>query len=163
MTPGARSAARRSKLRRVSAITVPTIFLLGGLLFSGCATLPGGRDERRAEKMVDRFVEALDYNRPGDIYPLLLPAYRDMIDKEGFIANFAHERSYPYLTPLWIYADEIVFNEELSAGNVHCTVASRLPGETMEFRVVKENGRWWIDALGSIADGTYIVIFDKLK
>lgn len=119
--------------------------------------------EKNAYTQVNKFVKALDYNRPEKIYPLLIPQLRKVIDKKSFIVNFNHERSYPYLTPLFIYVDSILF-DDYKVGAVICTVASRLPGEYMEFyvRYIPFKG-YYIDALQTIVDGSYIKIFDKLQ
>jgi len=115
-----------------------------------------------AERRLKEFTEAVNYNRPSDIYPLLTPKLRSLISEEEFVQNFKKERSYPYLTPLFVYVDVIDFNEEKTEGEVQMTVASRLPGEKMYVDIVFKDGRYYIDAFEDIADGTFIEKFDRL-
>ncbi len=149
--------------RKQIRLTVMTVLAAAVLLWSGLEVyrrLPG---ERQARRQVDRFVEALDYNHPDKIYPLLTPELRASIDKSEFVRNFVHERSYPYLTPLFIYVDSIEFDEKYTVGHVICTVASRLPGEFMDFYVRYTPGKgYFIDALHPIVDGSYIELFERL-
>lgn len=147
------------KIRIALTLSAVLLVLLTGV-FEGYSRIPG---KRQANKQVVRFVKALDYNRPEKIYPLLTMELRDLIDRDIFIKNFIHERSYPYLTPLFVYVDSITFDDELKTGHVICTVASRLPGEFMDFNVVYSPGKgYFIDALHPIVDGSYLKLFDRL-
>lgn len=120
--------------------------------------------EYQAHKVTDRFVQAVNYNQPQDIYPLLTPDLQEIIGPKGFIENFAHERSYPYLTPLFLYVDRIEFSKGNKKGRVICTVAARLPGEKKEYDVVYIPFIGYrMDALKSIVDGSYTWRFDRLE
>ena len=92
------------------------------------------------------------------------PAIQEMIDSKGFIENFAHERSYPYLTPLFLYVDRIEFSGDNTTARVFCTVAARLQGEKKEYEVVYIPFTGYrMNALASIANGSYTWRFDRLK
>lgn len=120
--------------------------------------------EHQAKRVVDRFIQAVNHNRPQEIYPLLTPVLQKMIDSKGFIKNFAHERSYPYLTPLFLYVDRIEFSDDNKKGHVFCTVAARLPGEKKEYDLVYIPFKGYrMDALKPIASGSYIWRFDRLE
>ncbi len=148
--------------KKIIGITITmltlVVFMLSG--FEVYSRMPG---EGQAHRQVDKFVEALDYNFPEKIYPLLTPELREVIDENKFISNFIHERSYPYLTPLFVYVDSIEFDDDYKSGYVVCSVASRLPGEFMEFtvRYTKMKG-YYIDALHPIVDGSYVDLFERL-
>jgi hypothetical protein len=79
-----------------------------------------------------------------------------MLSKEEFMKNFAHERSYPYLTPLYIYLDEVTLVENKNTGEAVFTVAARLPGEKMRVKTVYINGQYYFDFFRELADGSYV-------
>ncbi|MHB1405401.1 MAG: hypothetical protein ACYCV0_07405 [Desulfitobacteriaceae bacterium] len=112
---------------------------------------------------VNGFIQAVDANRPTDIYPFLTPDLKGMLSKDEFVRNFAKERSYPYLTPLYVYLDDVKLAPDKLSGEANFTVAARLPGEKMNIKINYINGQYYIDAFRDIADGSYLVKFQKLK
>lgn len=109
------------------------------------------------------FIKAVNDNKPAKVYNYLTPEIRKLIDKEGFVQNFAKERSYPYLTPLYLYLDKLKLGDDKIKGQIECIVAARLPGERMDFSVVYVKDNYYIDAFRDIADGSFIKKFDKLS
>lgn len=107
-------------------------------------------------------MEAVNYNRPSEIYQLLNPRLQDMITRDEFVENFKRERTYPYLTPLFVYLDKIEFKEGKTNGEVQFSVASRLPGEKMRVGIEFVDGSYYIDAFEEIVDGSFIEKFDRL-
>ena len=150
-----------SKLRRGIGRALAVTAVLGAAIMIFLPRLPMAY---QARQVVDRFILAVNHNRPQDIYPLLTPEIRKTIDRNGFIENFTHERSYPYLTPLFLYVDRIEFSGDNKKGRVFCTVAARLPGEKKEYEVVYVPFKGYrMNALRAIADGSYIWRFERLK
>ncbi|MDO7785733.1 hypothetical protein P6N53_00610 [Desulforamulus aquiferis] len=118
--------------------------------------------ERQAVKRTQGFIDAVNENRPGDVYKYLTPELRNGISKEAFIENFKKERSYPYLTPLYFYLDEVKLSPDGKGGEAIVTVAARLPGEKMHFNLTYHGGKYYVEAFKDIVDGTYIEKFSRL-
>ena len=148
--------------RKAAARLIIGVGLIGLCLSAGVYIFLHSPNAYMAERRLDRFMEAVNYNRPAEIYPLLSPRLQDMVSKDGFVKNFQKERSYPYLTPLFIYLDKIEFNEGKTNGDVQFSVASRLPGEKMRVGIEFVDGAYYIDAFEEIVDGSYIEKFDRL-
>jgi len=117
----------------------------------------------QAVKRVNDFNAAINANRPVDIYPYLIPELRVMLTKEEFIKNFAKERSYPYLSPLYVYLDEVKLASDRRSGEAISTVAARLPGQKMNVKLIYLKGQYYIDAFRDIADGSYLLKFQNIK
>jgi hypothetical protein len=135
------------------------ILLLSGIVFH--INKPMTKDN--AVKRTEGFIKAVNDNKPELIYNYLTPSIQKLISKEGFIENFAKERSYPYLTPLYLYLDNVELSEEGTEGTITCVVASRLPGEEMKFDIVFVDNNYYIDAFKDVADGSFIKKFEKLS
>ena len=114
-------------------------------------------------KRTEGFIEAVNENKPGLIYGYLMPSIQKLISKEDFIENFEKERSYPYLTPLYLYLDNVDLCEDRKKGSINCIVASRLPGEKMKFDIVFVDNNYYIDAFEYVADGSFIEKFKRLS
>lgn len=131
------------------------------VMLSACVTTHVERpyQERRDSFMhaVERaqlVVEAINTNQPQQLYLLLQQEYRDAVSEEEFIRRYVDERSYPYLTPLYLYLDGVDLNDDGSA-SIICTVASRLPGEKYHFALVYENGLYFASIFEELVDGSY--------
>jgi len=122
--------------------------------------LPG---QSHATQRVNDFNQAINANRPAEIYPYLIPELKGMLSKEEFIQNFAQERSYPYLSPLYVYLDEVKLVSDLRSGEAISTVAARLPGQKMNVKLLYISGQYYIDAFRDIADGSYLLKFSHNK
>lgn len=142
---------------RIAGVMIIGIFLLLGTVNLG---FPG---QTQAEAQAKRFAQALNENNPADVYSYLLPEIQGQLSQDEFVENYAHERSYPYLTPLYIYLDEVKLEEGERSGEAVFTVAARLPGEKMKVKLVYQNGQYYMDAFREIADGSYIEKFKKLQ
>ncbi|WP_156779677.1 hypothetical protein [Desulforamulus reducens] len=142
---------------RGTMICMIIILMVGWIIGS---FLPG---ERQATHRVQEFIDAVNDNRPRDIYLYLTPQLREKISREDFTRNFAKERSYPYLTPLYLYLDEVKLSPDKQTGEAILTVAARLPGEKMRVHLVYYRGHYYIEAFKEIVDGSYQDKFQKLK
>lgn len=123
----------------------------------------GSPGQVQAEEQANGFAQAINENNPTDLYSYLLPEIQGMLSRDAFVKNFAHERSYPYLTPLYIYLDEVKLDEGKRSGEAIFTVAARLPGEKMRVKLYYLDQQYYLDAFREIADGSYIEKFKKLK
>lgn len=140
--------------RRAVLVLIILALLTGSISFAG---------KWQAESSAHAFARAINDNNPGVLYSYLLPEIQKMLTKEEFVKNFAHERSYPYLSPLYIYLDEINLTENKKTGEAVFTVAARLPGEKMRVKFQYINGHYFFDYFREIANGSYIEKFKKLK
>lgn len=119
--------------------------------------------QERAEERARQFMEAANGNLPEEVYAFLIPEIRDIVSKEEFAANWAHERTYPYLIPFWIFYREVTLEEDLMTGTALFARAARLPGQYEQYGIRYVDGDYYFDAFRTIADGSYISIFDRLK
>lgn len=117
----------------------------------------------QAIKRVNGFNEAINANKPADIYPYLTPELREKLTLEEFVNNFTKERSYPYLSPLYVYLDEVKLDSDRQSGEAISTVAARLPGQKMKVKLIYIRGHYYIDAFRDLADGSYLLKFQKIK
>ena len=117
----------------------------------------------RAEERVRALMEAANGNRPEEVYDFLLPELREMISREDFAANWAHERTYPYLITFWIFYREVTLSEDYLQGNAMFARAARLPGQYENYGIFYVEDDYYFEAFRTIADGSYITIFDRLK
>lgn len=146
------------KRKKIILLTI-FILVLSGFVFY--INRPMTKDN--AIKRTEGFIKAVNDNKPELIYDYLTPSIQQLISKEGFIENFAKERSYPYLTPLYLYLDHVDFCEDQTQGTITCIVASRLPGEKMKFEIVFVDNNYYIEAFKDVADGSFMKKFEKLS
>lgn len=120
--------------------------------------------EKRAIARVQEFAEAINYQyeTPGNIYKYLTAELREQMTEEEFIEAFATERTYPYLSPLFINYDSIEMSKDKKSGTATFSQAARLPGMIYEVNVVFENGDYYIDTFHEYADGSYLEKFEIL-
>ena len=99
-----------------------------------------GPSEVSAEKAAMAYAEAIDYQyeNPAVIYGFMTDDFRKVMDKSEFIRAFKKERSYPYLTPLFINYDRVELNEDGTTGTAYYSQAARLPGMVYEVGLVNE-------------------------
>lgn len=143
-------------------LSLALLLMAAGYAYSEYA-VPGCRKSHdHALARAQAFVDAVNANDPAQVYRYLSKDIRLLIDQEGFVGNFAKERSYPYLTPLYLYVHSLDLVENRMSGTLTCIVAARLPGQTMSFPVVFEDGDYYIEAFRDIADGSFLDKFSKL-
>ena len=143
--------------------TIGVLIILVGFMLSNDSVKAMKPTSQLAEKRIDTFAAGINYNNPEVIYEHLLKEYQQEMAKEDFINHWNKERSYPYLTPLFIYIDEVTFTDELLKGRVKAVVAARLPGEYMYFDFTWQNDNYYIDAFPEIIDKSYLQKFARLN
>ena len=126
--------------------------------------LPAPKSAARAEKRAKAFVHAINYDfkTPEKIYPYLTEAYRASLTEEEFVKAFHKERSYPYLTPLFLNYESIEMNADTTNGSARFSQAARLPGMFVDIRVTYENGDYFMTYFEEFLDGSYLEKFEKL-
>lgn len=129
-------------------------------LVAGCTS--SNISKENAEKRVKAFANEINYNykTPENIYDYLTKEYRDKISRKEFAKAFNKERSYPYLTPLFINFESIEMSEDRLSGVTHFSQAARLPGMEYDIRFVYENGDYYMEDFEDLIDGSYL---DKFK
>lgn len=147
---------------RKGLIILSIIFITALLFTKIYSAQSSAMTEENAVKQVEGFIQAVNDNNPAEVYQYLSPDIKELIDQQGFEKNFAKERSYPYLTPLYLYLDKLELSEDKRSGKVECIVAARLPGQRMNFSVVYDQDNYYVVAFRDIADGSFIKKFDKL-
>ena len=138
------------------------ICLLAALLtLCGCGS---NQTEEHALERLEASAQAIDYSykEPGKIYAFLCQDFRDQMDEEAFCEAFAKERTYPYLTPLYISKPEITLSEDGLSGTAVYLQAARLVGMTYEVSFVYENGDYYIQDWEEFLDGSYLDKFDNM-
>lgn len=137
------------------------------LLTGGCAgsalAAPGPEE---AERVAREYARAIDYDfeEPEKIYAFLTGEYQAEMTEEEFTEAFLKERSYPYLTPLFLYFDRVELSEDLQTGTAWYTRAARLPGMTYEVGLVydEEQETYAILDFEEFTDGSYLEKFETL-
>ncbi len=155
---------KRNQSFRAAALCLCSVVCLAVL---GIALWGRGRvrpSEEEAVKAVCAFAYDLDYNyrEPELLYDYMTADYRERISREEFAEAFRKERSYPYLTPLFINYESIRMAEDLKSGVAVFSQAARLPGMVYEVPVVYEKGRYRVIAFEDFPDGSYLEKFDRL-
>jgi len=118
--------------------------------------------EVRALKRAEAYAEAInhEYKSPEKIYAFLCEDFRTQISEDEFCLAFEKERSYPYITPLYILKPEITMSEDKRNGEVVYLQAARIVGMTYKIELIYENGDYFVKDWSQFLDGSYL---DKFK
>lgn len=121
--------------------------------------------EAEAVKAVCAFAEDLDYHykEPERLYGYLTRDFKEKMSLEEFCEAFRKERSYPYLTPLFINYESIEMAEDRRSGTAVFSQAARLPGMVYELPFVYEDGQYKVIAFEDFPDGSYLKKFEDLS
>ncbi|RHR53783.1 hypothetical protein DWX10_12700 [Clostridium sp. AF18-27] len=136
-------------------------------LTAGLCAFSQGRvrpSREEAERTVCAFAEDLNYHykEPERLYDYLTKDFQSRMSREEFVRAFVKERSYPYLTPLFINYESMELAEDGRSGKAVFSQAARLPGMVYELPFVYEDGRYKVIAFEDFPDGSYLEKFDKL-
>lgn len=120
--------------------------------------------EQSAVKAAEDYAEAVDYQYkdPAAIYQFMTDEFKQSMSEDDFIQAFNKERSYPYLTPLFINFDRVELNEDGKSGTAYYSQAARLPGMVYEVGLLYEDHKWHIKDFESFLDGSYLDKFDTV-
>lgn len=142
-------------------ICVGILLGIAGFLFQHDFNLPS---ESAAEERVKAFAEEINYNYadPRGIYSFLTEDYRKSMTEKEFVEAFLKERSYPYLTPLWINFKRIEMAEDNLSGTAYFDQAARLKGMVYEVPFIYENFNYYMIDFEEFPDGSYLEKFDHI-
>ena len=122
---------------------------------------------RTAEAALERakeYAHAINYDfrTPEKIYAFLCRDFRDRMSEDEFVDAFNKERSYPYITPLYIFFPEI--SEETESGDYIVTFlqAARIEGMKYDIKMVYEDGNWFVVDWEQFPDGSYLEKFENI-
>lgn len=118
-----------------------------------------------AEERAMKFAEAVNYSymNPEKIYTFLSSDFKDNMSEKDFVEAFTKERSYPYLTPLFINYSSVKLTEQKTEGTAIYSQAARLPGMIYKVELVFENNNYYIYAFEDFLDGSYLEKFENLS
>ncbi len=139
------------------------VFVIVGFIVGNNSSKVLEPNSQLGENRIDTFAAGINNNNPEVIYKHLLKEYQQAMTEEDFVKHWNKERSYPYLTPLYIYIEDVTFTEDFLEGRVVAVVAARLPGEYMYFAFKWQDDNYYIDAFPEIIDGSYLEKFATLN
>jgi hypothetical protein len=118
-----------------------------------------------AEKRALEFADAVNYSYkdPEKIYAFMSSEYKEKISAIDFVKAFEKERSYPYLTPLFINFSHVELSKNKTEGIALYSQAARLPGMIYNVELVFENNNYYIYAFEDFLDGSYLKKFENLS
>ena len=83
------------------------------------------------------------------------------ISQPAFCAAFAKDRTYPYITPLYLFYPEVSMADDGLSATVVYQQAARIIGMTYTVRLVYENGAYYVDDWERFIDGSYLEKFEN--
>ena len=143
-------------------------FLIFFLLFCSAA----GEDDRSAAPQTEEaafarakeYAHAINYDfkTPEKIYAFLWSGFQEQMDEQEFIEAFLKERSYPYITPLYIFFPEVTGQTEEGGYIITFLQAARIVGMTYDIEMIYENGDWFVKDWEQFPDGSYLEKFESI-
>ena len=136
-------------------------FLLITAAACGCAS---NKTEDHALARLTEYADAIDssYKNPEKIYALLCENFRQQMSEEDFCSAFKKERSYPYITPLYISSPTVEMSQDNTSGTAVYIQAARITGMTYKVSFIYENGDYYIEDWNSFLDGSYLSKFSNI-
>lgn len=155
------------KKRMGRGIAAAALLILAAVILGARLLVPEGGQgpsEEAAAAAAKAYADAVDYDYedPAVIYEWMTNDYKASISEADFVAAFNKERSYPYLTPLFIYYDRVEMDGDYMRGTAYYTQAARLPGMVYEVGLVYEDGGYHIEDFEDFPDGSYLEKFDTV-
>jgi hypothetical protein len=122
------------------------------------------RSEDRALERARAYAQTINYDfqTPERIYPYLCRDFRAQMSREAFCAAFAKERSYPYITPLYLFYPSIAPSEDGRGYTVTFLQAARIVGMTYRVEMVYEDGDYYVRDWQKFLDGSYLEKFRNI-
>lgn len=135
------------------------------LLLVSCATRRVHEaTEKRALERVLAYKEAFNNGgkEPEGIYPFLTSDIKARISEEEFVKRYRFERTYPYITPFYIFEPVMELSEDKKQGTVTFQQAARIVGMTWTVGIVYENGDYYFRDWEYLVDGSYLEKFKDI-
>ena len=97
------------------------------LALCACAERP---TEENARKRAEAYAQAVNfaYETPEEIYAFLTEDVKARISQPAFCAAFAKDRTYPYITPLYLFYPEVSMADDGLSATVVYQQAARIIG-----------------------------------
>ena len=97
------------------------------LALCACAERP---TEENARKRAEAYAQAVNfaYETPEEIYAFLTEDVKTRISQPAFCAAFAKDRTYPYITPLYLFYPEVSMADDGLSATVVYQQAARIIG-----------------------------------
>lgn len=120
---------------------------------------------KKAEQTAQAYAHAIDYEykTPEKIYAFMTDDFKSHMSEYKFIKAFKKERSYPYLTPLFINYDGVQMDEGKKSGKVVYSQAARLPGMVHTVSLIFEDGEYHVKDFDDFLDDSYLKKFDTVS
>ena len=149
--------------KRIKLMAAVVIILTLGMIAVTALNNKAKRSEENAVRRVQAFAYEINYNykHPENAYQYLSEDFRKQMTEDEFVEAFNKERSYPYLTPLFINYESIEMSADDMNGTAVFSQAARLPGMIYELPVIFENGDYYVIAFEAFLDGSYLDKFEK--
>ena len=121
------------------------------------------RTQARALARAEAYAQAIDqdYQTPEKIYRFLCADFRARMSEADFCAAWEKERSYPYITPLYLFWPEVTAYSGDTA-QVTFLRAARIEGMTYPVELIYENGDYYVQDWASFLDGSYLEKFEDI-
>lgn len=129
-----------------------------------CACAGNNRTAEHAAQRAQAYADAVNrnYDTPEVIYAFLTQDTRSQISQEDFCRAFAKDRTYPYITPLYLFYPEVTLHGDGSEATVVYQQAARIIGMTYEIRLHYENGDYYVEDWQQFIDGSYLDKFEEI-
>lgn len=141
------------------------IVLFPVLSFAGCATKSSARSlDELARDRVFEYMEAFNQGgkHPEGIYRFLSSDLKARISEQDFLEAYLKERSYPYITPFYVFEPVIELSDDGMTGKVTFQQAARIVGMTWECALVYEDGTYYFRDWEYLIDGSYLEKFEDI-
>lgn len=134
------------------------------LLLALCGCAENNRTQEHALERAQAYAQAInhDYESPEKIYEFLSREIKDQISQEAFCEAFEKERSFPYITPLYLFYPELTVSEDATQVTVVYQQAARIIGMTYEITMVYEDGDYYVNDWYQFVDGSYLEKFEDI-
>ncbi len=151
-------------MRKARCFTIMLLLLTAVCISAAAFEHAAPETEEAAMNRAKEYAHAINYDfrTPEKIYAFLWSGFRDLMDEQSFIEAFNKERSYPYITPLYIFFPEVT--EKTADGGYLITFlqAARIVGMTYTIEMVYENGDWFVKDWEQFPDGSYLEKFENI-
>lgn len=151
-------------MKKALLAMLPLLLLIAEAASAGTETQPAPQTAEAALQRAKDYAHAINYDfrTPEKIYAFLWSGFRELMDEEAFTEAFAKERSYPYITPLYIFYPEITEATEDGGYIITFLQAARIVGMTYDIEMVYEDGNWFVKDWEQFQDGSYLEKFENI-
>lgn len=129
-----------------------------------CSCAKNNRTEDHALERAQAYADAINhfYDKPEAIYAFLTEETKVKISQEDFCSAFSKDRTYPYITPLYLFYPEVTVSNHGMEATVVYQQAARIIGMTYEVHLQYENGDYYVEDWSQFIDGSYLDKFQDI-